>query len=76
MEEEYEVNKYLQKDVKPVQLASIPVSLRVADSRTSMEVEILKSLITSYFNIVRKNLNDMVPKAIISIMVNKTKSQA
>ena len=37
---------------------------------------IIKNLITSYFNVVRKNLNDIVPKTIIAMLVNKTKNQA
>lgn len=41
-----------------------------------MEIMIIKNLITSYFNVVRKNLNDLVPKTIIAMLVNKTKNQA
>lgn len=41
-----------------------------------MEIKIIKNLITSYFNIVRKNLNDYVPKTVISMLVNKSKNQA
>lgn len=42
--------------------------------RSSMEIRIIKNLITSYFNIVRKNMNDIVPKTIIAFLVNKTKN--
>ena len=41
-----------------------------------MEIMIIKNLISSYFNVVRKNLNDIVPKTIIAMLVNKTKNQA
>ena len=41
-----------------------------------MEIMIIKNLITSYFNVVRKNLNDMVPKTVIAMLVNTTKNQA
>lgn len=41
-----------------------------------MEIKIIKNLITSYFDIVRKNLNDLVPKTVIAMLVNKTKNQA
>ena len=44
--------------------------------RSQMEIRIIKNLITSYFNIVRKNLNDIVPKTIIAMLVNKAKNQA
>ena len=42
--------------------------------RSQMEIRIIKNLITSYFNIVRKNLNDLVPKTVISMLVNKSKN--
>lgn len=59
----------------------MPSSIRNADSkerpsspRSSMEIRIIKNLIISYFNIVRKNLNDVVPKTVIAFLVNKTKN--
>ena len=42
--------------------------------RSQMEIVIIKNLISSYFNVVRKNLNDIVPKTIIAMLVNKTKN--
>ena len=44
--------------------------------RSQMEITIIKNLISSYFNVVRKNLNDIVPKTVIAMLVNKTKNQA
>lgn len=41
-----------------------------------MEIMIIKNLISSYFNVVRKTLNDMVPKTITAMLVNKTKNAA
>jgi dynamin 1-like protein len=40
-----------------------------------MEIMIIKNLISSYFNVVRKNLNDIVPKTVIAMLVNKTNRQ-
>ena len=83
-DQDYEINKYIQSNIKPVQLPSVPLSLRPGSEsslgerspRSQMEIMIIKNLITSYFNVVRKNLNDMVPKTVIAMLVNKTKNQA
>lgn len=34
----------------------------------------IKNLIVSYFNIVKKNINDSVPKTIVSFLVNRVKA--
>ena len=41
-----------------------------------METSIIKNLIVSYFDTVRKSINDMVPKTVMAFLVNKAKSQA
>ena len=41
--------------------------------RERMEVDIIKSLIASYFSIVRKNIGDLVPKTIMHFLVNYAK---
>ena len=92
-DQDYEINKYIQSNIKPVQLPNVPTSLRTTNNqhrnqngdvvefsqrspRSQMEISIIKNLISSYFNVVRKNLNDIVPKTIIAMLVNKTKNQA
>jgi len=81
-DQDFEIHKYMQKNVKPVHLPQVPSSLRAtreemgcSSPRSQMEIRIIKNLITSYFNIVRKNLNDLVPKTVIAMLVNKTKNQ-
>ncbi|EDO08560.1 dynamin central region family protein [Babesia bovis T2Bo] len=40
--------------------------------REVIEAQLIKTLIESYFSIVRKNITDAVPKCIMHFMVNKT----
>ncbi|RLN21652.1 hypothetical protein BBJ28_00005537 [Nothophytophthora sp. Chile5] len=59
-----------------VKLPQVPVSMRQAEDPTDrerIETEIIKSLLASYFDIVRKNFLDLVPKAIMCFMVAHSK---
>jgi dynamin 1-like protein len=38
-----------------------------------METELIRALISSYFNIVRESIADQVPKAVMHLLVNHTK---
>lgn len=80
---DYEINKYMQKDIKPIHLPDMPTYMRAEDRdpgqsspRSQLEVHIIKSLIVSYFDTVRKSMNDMVPKTVMAFLVNKTKNLA
>jgi len=57
-----------------VQLPQVPDTMRQTDApitdKEKIEMEIIKLLIESYFNIVRKNFIDMVPKTIMYFLVN------
>lgn len=41
--------------------------------REAMETELIRALISSYFNIVRESITDQVPKAIMHLLVNHCK---
>lgn len=62
-----------------VQLPQVPDTMRQTDAppsdREHVEMEIIKSLIDSYFSIVRKNYIDMVPKTIMYFLVNHVKDE-
>jgi dynamin 1-like protein len=76
-----EINKYMQHNVKPIHLPEMPSTMRAENQdpgqsspRSHLETHIIKSLIVSYFDTVRKSMNDMVPKTIMAFLVNKTKN--
>ena len=80
---DYEISKYKQANVKPVHLPDMPTYMRAENQdpgqsspRSQLETHIIKNLIISYFNTVRKSMNDIVPKTIMAFLVNKTKNMA
>ncbi|OLL25191.1 Dynamin-related protein DNM1 [Neolecta irregularis DAH-3] len=66
---------------RPPQLSSLASKLEenaVVDEpqlteREQMETDLIRSLITSYFNIVRETISDLVPKAVMHFLVNHSK---
>lgn len=46
----------------------------VTTDREQFETELIRSLLVSYFNIVRKNVQDTVPKSVMQFLVNRSKN--
>ncbi|KAE8700302.1 Dynamin-related protein 3B [Hibiscus syriacus] len=59
-----------------VQLRELPATLRPLEmsDNGAKEVIVTKLLVKSYFDIVRKNIEDLVPKAIMHFLVNHAKT--
>ncbi|KAJ3774531.1 Dynamin central region-domain-containing protein [Lentinula raphanica] len=56
-------------------IEAIPTDGSGLTMREEMEVNLIRSLITSYFGIVRQMILDLVPKAIMHLLVNHTSQQ-
>eukprot|EP01112_Ceratiomyxa_fruticulosa_P010608 TRINITY_DN2816_c0_g2_i1.p1 TRINITY_DN2816_c0_g2~~TRINITY_DN2816_c0_g2_i1.p1 ORF type:complete len:672 (-),score=178.73 TRINITY_DN2816_c0_g2_i1:145-2160(-) len=57
-------------------LSQVPTSIKAgvdATEKEKFETELIKSLMVSYFDVVRKNVKDLVPKSIIHFLVNQSK---
>jgi dynamin 1-like protein len=74
----YYVEKNMQMNTPSINLPPMPTTMRAHVSqenpRAVMETKIIKNLIVSYFNVVRKNINDSVPKTIMCFLVNQSKN--
>lgn len=61
-----------------IHLREPPTVLRPSDAHSdqeSVEIHVTKLLLRSYYDIVRKNIEDSVPKAIMHFLVNHTKRE-
>eukprot|EP00750_Incisomonas_marina_P009629 INCI16060.2.p1 GENE.INCI16060.2~~INCI16060.2.p1 ORF type:complete len:760 (+),score=150.27 INCI16060.2:426-2705(+) len=58
---------------RAVRLRSTESAVPDISDREKIEVEIIKSLVHSYYAIVRKNFVDLVPKAVMALLVNHAK---
>ncbi|XP_010277557.1 PREDICTED: dynamin-related protein 3A-like [Nelumbo nucifera] len=68
----------MEHSLSMIQLKEPPVVLKPSDTHTeqeAIEVAVTKLLLRSYYDIVRKNIEDSVPKAIMHFLVNHTKRE-
>ncbi|OMO63477.1 hypothetical protein COLO4_32409 [Corchorus olitorius] len=68
----------LEQSFSMIHLREPPAVLRPSEDRSeaeAIEIAITKLLLRSYYDIVRKNIEDSVPKAIMHFLVNHTKRE-
>ncbi|KAK3144981.1 hypothetical protein QOZ80_4AG0320830 [Eleusine coracana subsp. coracana] len=66
----------LEKISSMIQLNEPPITLKSYQPEQDVtEIAIMKLLIKSYYDIVRKNIEDAVPKAVMHFLVNHTKRE-
>ncbi|KAI4318454.1 hypothetical protein MLD38_032155 [Melastoma candidum] len=68
----------LDQTMSMIHLSEPPTVLRPSESHSeqeSVEIAVTKLLLRSYYDIVRKNIEDSVPKAIMHFLVNHTKRE-
>ncbi|KDR80911.1 hypothetical protein GALMADRAFT_241433 [Galerina marginata CBS 339.88] len=56
-------------------IEAVPADGSQLTIREEMETQLIRSLISSYFNIVRQSIQDIIPKAIMHFLVNHTAQQ-
>lgn len=74
----YEPAPHLETAFATIHLKEPPAVLRASDAQSeqeSVEIAVTRSLIKSYYDIVRKNVQDAVPKAIMHFLVNNSKRE-
>lgn len=68
----------LESSYASIQLREPPSVLRANDAQTEqeyVEISVTRLLLKSYYDIVRKNIQDSVPKAIMHFLVNQSKRE-
>ncbi|XP_013656245.2 dynamin-related protein 3A isoform X1 [Brassica napus] len=68
----------MSQNLSMIYLKEPPTVLRPSETHSeqqAVEIQITKLLLKSYYNIVRKNIEDSVPKAIMHFLVNHTKRE-
>ncbi|CAI2360446.1 unnamed protein product [Moneuplotes crassus] len=75
----YEAENNMITHIPQVGLIKPPKKMRVdidPNGREIVETQIIKNCLSSYFNIVRKHIADLVPKTIMAFLINKAKENS
>ncbi|KAL4181949.1 hypothetical protein AMTRI_Chr12g240000 [Amborella trichopoda] len=69
--------RHMEHSFSLIQLREPPAVLRPSEAteQEAIEIEVTKMLLKSYYDIVRKNVQDAVPKAIMHFLVNHVKRE-
>ncbi|XP_058771706.1 dynamin-related protein 3A-like [Vicia villosa] len=68
----------MEQSFSMIHLTEPPPILRPSDTNSeteTVEITVTKLLLKSYYDIVRKNIEDLIPKAIMHFLVNNTKRE-
>ncbi|XP_024383006.1 dynamin-related protein 3A [Physcomitrium patens] len=68
----------LESPLSSIQLREPPATLRANDAQSeqeTVEIAVTRLLLKSYYDIVRKNIQDLVPKTIMHFLVNHVKRE-
>lgn len=73
----YEDFGFFPPNQQQPQLEKVPekISVNASGEKKEFEIELLEHLLLNYFDIVRTNILDAVPKAVMYFLVNKTKQE-
>ncbi|KAL6211439.1 hypothetical protein ACLB2K_016665 [Fragaria x ananassa] len=69
---------HMEQAISMIQLREPPTVLKPTENHSeqeTIEIAVTKLLLRSYYDIVRKNIEDSVPKAIMHFLVNHTKRE-
>ncbi|KRX07898.1 P-loop containing nucleoside triphosphate hydrolase [Pseudocohnilembus persalinus] len=72
--EDYSINN-LGSFMPKTQLPHVPSQIKLGDNyskKEQTETKMIKNLIISYYNVVKKNISDSVPKTIITFLTNRS----